>query len=189
MNGLAFQRLVQQLITSARREALALIKRPRLAVRDAQLQLQAHAAVTGERRFQRGEECGPDSARTHLRQHEELVDLPYEALVLEAQDLHPDGIAQKLWLRLGYPGRSQLGRDQEPSEQRFNLWSLETGDSLEIPVALDQGQELRDVGGHCGSDADRRGPGLPGPKGWHRPLLTYRVYRVVDRDSMTSRSR
>src|ERR1700693_3015719 len=163
MNGLAFQRLVKQRITSARRESLALIKRPRLAVRDAQLQLQAHAAVAGERGFQRGEERGPDSARPRLRQHEELVDLPYEALVLEAQDLHPDGIAQKLWLRLGHPGRSQVGRDQELSEQRFNPWPLETLDSLEIPVALDQGQELRDVGRHRGSDGDRRGPWLLGP--------------------------
>src|SRR5579863_2571353 len=154
MNGLAFQRLVQQLVTGARREALALIKRARLAVRDAQLQLQAHAAVAGERSFQRGEERGPDSARSHLRQDEELVDLPYEALVLEAQDLHPDGVAQKLWLRFGHPGRSQVGRDQQPSEQRFNLRPPETRDSLEIPVALDQCQELWDVGRHRASDAD-----------------------------------
>src|SRR5580698_6188351 len=78
----SFQCAIEQLVVRARRVAAALVEGARTAVGLMQLQLQPHAALLPQPGLSGGQQCRAETARASLRQHEELVDLAHDTLVL-----------------------------------------------------------------------------------------------------------
>src|SRR6516162_8745426 len=140
------QRLVEKLISRARAEPQPLIERSCPSVADRELQLQPNAAALREVRLRGSQQPPPGALPAFLGQHEELIDLAHQALMLDTHQEHDDEITRERAPRLRDPDRPALCPPLEQLLQhQLDAQGCEVLDAFEIPVTSNESQQLRNV--------------------------------------------
>src|ERR1700740_194640 len=93
--GAGGKRLIDQPVALAGRVAAVLVEGAGACVSGPELQLQPHAPSGAQGALGGGRESAPDPARALRGEHEELVDLGHEPLVLDGQDQDRDQVTDE----------------------------------------------------------------------------------------------